>query len=163
MTERNLNLVTDREAFTLVVRAIILADGKLLAVHNRADDYYFPVGGAIHQNESSFDAVIRTVHEETGIDMEIDRFGFVHENFYSRNGVRFHEVGLYYYMREIPGLEEKLSSGHHTGELCFLPLTSLPETEVYPTFFKTRLLKQSGAIEHIFTWENSSPGSEDYE
>ena len=64
------------------VGAIIMRDGKILMVGNENADYLYSVGGRIKFGETAKEAVVREVLEETGIKMEIDRLGFVHENFF---------------------------------------------------------------------------------
>ena len=64
------------------VGAIIMRDGKILMVGNENADYLYSVGGRIKFGETAEEAVVREVLEETGIKMEIDRLGFVHENFF---------------------------------------------------------------------------------
>ena len=64
------------------VGAIIEKDGKILMVTNESVDYYYSVGGRIHLGESAGDAVRREVLEETGCALEIDRLGFIHEDFF---------------------------------------------------------------------------------
>ena len=59
--------------------AIIMKDGKLLMVGNERN-YLYSVGGRIKFGETAQEAVVREVLEETGVKMEIDRLGFVHEN-----------------------------------------------------------------------------------
>ena len=61
--------------------AIIMKDGKLLMVSNGGDDLY-SVGGRLKFGETAKDTVVREVLEETGVQMEIDRLGFVHENYF---------------------------------------------------------------------------------
>ena len=60
--------------------AIIMKDGKLLMVSN-GGDYLYSVGGRLKFGETAKDTVVREVLEETGVQMEIDRLGFVHENY----------------------------------------------------------------------------------
>ena len=61
--------------------AIIMKDGKLLMVGNDRD-YLYSVGGRVKFGETAEEAVVREVLEETGVQMEIDRLGFVHENYF---------------------------------------------------------------------------------
>lgn len=87
------------------VRAIIEYNGKLAMIHKLKYDYYAFPGGGIEDGESYHDALIREVHEETGlrvISNSIKDFGsalrlnsshkygntiFEQENFYYRCGV----------------------------------------------------------------------------
>ena len=66
----------------LRVGAIILKDGKLLMARERRDPYLYSVGGRIQFGETAEEAVVREVEEETGVRLEIDRLGFVHENYF---------------------------------------------------------------------------------
>ena len=50
-------------------------------VGNERADYLYSVGGRIRFGETAEEAVRWEVYEETGVRMEIDRLGFVHENF----------------------------------------------------------------------------------
>ncbi|QHQ63847.1 NUDIX domain-containing protein [Anaerocolumna sedimenticola] len=42
---------------------------------------YYTVGGAVKIKETSEEAVIREVYEETGVNFEIDRLVFIQERF----------------------------------------------------------------------------------
>lgn len=64
------------------VGAIIIKDGKFLMVENDRFDYMYSVGGRLKFGEATEEAVVREVYEETGVKMEIDRLGFIHENFF---------------------------------------------------------------------------------
>ena len=63
------------------VGAIIMKDGKLLMVGNSArPEYLYSVGGRVKFGETAEEAVVREVYEETGVRLEPDRLGFVHES-----------------------------------------------------------------------------------
>lgn len=66
----------------LRVGAIIMMNGKILMVGNDRADYLYSVGGRIKLGETSEEAVVREVFEETGVKMEVDRLGFIHENYF---------------------------------------------------------------------------------
>ena len=155
MDRADLTFRNDGGDFSLRVRAIILDGGRLLMVRQPLG-YYYPVGGRVHLGESSVDALLREVLEETGVAMEIDRLGFLHENFFfdEKRGANHHEIALYYYMRPLPGLSARRLCGSSGDALCWLPLDALAPERLYPTFFKTRLTEPSDRLEHIFTWEN---------
>lgn len=51
----------------LRVGAIIMKNGKILMVGNDSADYLYSVGGRIKFGETSEEAVIREVYEETGV------------------------------------------------------------------------------------------------
>lgn len=83
--------------------AIIIKDGGLLMVGN-GRDYLYSVGGRLKFGETAEEAVVREVYEETGVKMEIDRLGFVHENYFfgdapSNLNKLIYEISFFFYMQ----------------------------------------------------------------
>lgn len=62
--------------------AIIIKNGEVLMVGNGNADYLYSVGGRNQFGETAEDAVIREVFEETGVQIDIERMAFVHENYF---------------------------------------------------------------------------------
>ena len=78
--------------FTLRAAALIINNNQLLAVRHNNYDCFYTIGGRIHVNETSVDAVIREVYEETGYHFSVDRLVFIQERFYNINNDHHHEV-----------------------------------------------------------------------
>ena len=72
----------DEGILNIRVGAIIMKDDKFLMVENDRFPHMYSVGGRIKFGETAEEAVVREVFEETGVKMEIDRLGFIHENFF---------------------------------------------------------------------------------
>jgi ADP-ribose pyrophosphatase YjhB (NUDIX family) len=94
----------DNGYINLRVGAIIQKNGKFLMVGNQKDDYLYSVGGRIKFGESAKEAVVREVFEETGVKLEVDRLGFIHENFFygdygHKQDKLIYEISYYFYMR----------------------------------------------------------------
>ena len=86
------------------VGAIIMKDDRFLMVENDRFDHMYSVGGRIKFGETAEEAVVREVFEETGIKMEIDRLGFIHENYFpgdtlEKQGNIVHEISFFFYMK----------------------------------------------------------------
>ena len=87
------------------VGAIIMKKDKIFMVANSKNpEYLYSVGGRIKFGETAEEAVIREVYEETGIQMEVDRLGFVHENYFygdvdSNLGKLIYEVSFFFFMK----------------------------------------------------------------
>lgn len=141
------------------VGAIIMKDNKVLMVGNERSDYYYSVGGRIKFGETAEEAVIREVYEETGIRMEIDRLGFIQENYFygdapTNLGKLIYEISFFFYMK-VPEDFEPVSNSF-TEDDCkeFLTWVSLDEPKtIYPEFFRNELDPDDRTVKHTITDE----------
>lgn len=156
----DLTFRTGQGRFNYRVGAIIIQDNKVLVVKNAKSSYYYSVGGRVHYNETCEAAVKREVLEETGVEMEIDRLAFFHENFFDErdNGEHYHEISLYYVMK-VPKnfLQMQCESFTENGvkeQLAWLPIENLKEYVVFPEFFATELPQLSDKVKNIVSIQN---------
>lgn len=152
----DLTFVTDSGKFNYRVGAIIIQDEKLLMVKNKYAPYYYSVGGRVKLHETAEDAVIREVFEETGLQMSIERLGYIHENLFIEDVTkeRFHELSMFFFMKGIDASSSFCASLTENGAeemLHWLPLNKLDDLYLYPEFFKEKLLHPSLSVEHILT------------
>ena len=141
------------------VGAIIRKDGKLLMVHNRNGDYFYSVGGRIQFGESAQEAIVREVKEETGLSMEVEGLGFIHENFfegdsYQKMGLPVYEISFYFYMKFPEQGEPCCESVNEDG----LPekimwIDPKEDVTIYPDFFKTNPGDPATGVKHYLTDE----------
>ena len=142
---------------TIRVGAIIMKEGKFLMVGNRCEEYLYSVGGRIKFSESSQEAVCREVYEETGSHMQIDRLGFVHENFFSgdsasKGGKLIQEISFYYYMKTPVGFEPVCNSFSEDGTKEYLVWIDANERRrFFPEFFREELKCPSREPKHLVT------------
>ena len=143
----------------LRVGAIIIKDGKLLMVGNERADYLYSVGGRIKMGETAEDAVVREVFEETGVKLEVDRLGFVHENFFygdapSNLGKLIYEISFFFFMKVPENFKPLSCDFTEFGERENLRWISPDEgITYYPEFFRTELKKPFEGVKHIITDE----------
>lgn len=139
------------------VGAIIMKNDKFLMVENDRFDHMYSVGGRIKFGETAEEAVVREVFEETGITMEIDRLGFIHENFFpgdslAKKGNIVHEISLFFYMKVPSEFEPVCDSFTEDGNkerLVWIDV-NCPK-KYYPEFFKTELLTTQQGVKHFVT------------
>lgn len=141
------------------VGAIIIKNEKLLMVGSKDFDYYYSVGGRIQFGESAEQAIRREVMEETGRELEIDRLGFIHENFFlgdstDKWGKPIYEIAFYFYMKTPEDFAPSCSSLDAEGRGEHLEWIS-PDTEktIYPAFFRTELDRTCPGVRHIVSDE----------
>ena len=134
--------------------AIIMKGGKLLMVGN-SRNYLYSAGGRIKFGETAEEAVVREVFEETGIKMEIDRLGFVHENYFygdapSNLNKLIYEISFFFYMK-VPDtfapVSESFTEGSSEERLVWVSLDD--DIHMYPEFFKTELKNPTDAVKHF--------------
>ncbi len=140
------------------VGAIIMREGQILMVGNRRrPEYLYSVGGRIRFGETAEEAVVREVYEETGVRLEVDRLGFVHENYFygdapDKAGKLTYEISFFFYMKTPKAFAPVCRSLTEDGQeeyLCWIA----PDAPVryYPDFFRTELLSPGGGVRHFLT------------
>jgi 8-oxo-dGTP pyrophosphatase MutT (NUDIX family) len=83
------------------VYGIIVNDGKVLLMRLLRTGKYHPPGGGIGLGEKAEDALRREIREETGIEVEIERFARFEELFfyYDPSETAYHGLHFYYVCR----------------------------------------------------------------
>lgn len=139
------------------VGAIIMKGDKFLMAGNDRFDHLYSVGGRIKFGESAEEAVVREVYEETGVKMEIDRLGFIHENFFPgdsvvKKGKIVHEISFFFYMKVPAEFEPVSDSFTEDGNPEFLKWITVDEPQTfYPEFFRTELVNPVDYVKHFVT------------
>lgn len=139
------------------VGAIIMKGDKFLMVENARFPHMYSVGGRIKFGETAEEAVVREVFEETGMKMEIDRLGFIHENFFpwnteTQSGNMAHEMSFFFYMKVPENFEpvcNSFSEDGHKENLVWI--TADYPKKYYPEFFKTELANPTMEVKHFVT------------
>lgn len=154
---QDLCINTENGILNIRVGAIIMKADKFLMVGNNRFDHLYSVGGRIHFGETAEEAVVREVYEETGVKMEVDRLGFIHENFFPgdsnvKKGNIVHEISLFFYMKVPENFEPVCYSFTEDGDSEFLKWITVDEPQkFYPEFFRTELLNPSNTVKHYVT------------
>ena len=153
----DLTFKTEQGRFNYRVGAVIINDGKILMAKSDGSPYY-SVGGRVQFGETAEQAVLREIYEETGVNAEIDRPLFVHENFFvaQETGEFFHEISLYFLIKQNPAFTQKLQCNSYTDrgtkeKLYWLDINKLGNLNAKPDFFATELKSLPSSIKFMFT------------
>ena len=133
-----------KEKFNYRVCAMMIANGKILAMHDERSPYYYLPGGRVAMGETAEAAVIREVQEELGITPRIARPLWLSQSYFTEDvdGLNYHEICIYYLM-DITGTDllsrgevftSKEGSRTHTFE--WLEFERLKDEYFYPLFLK---------------------------
>ena len=151
-------------AFNYRAAAVCIHDGHALLHKFAGDDFWALPGGRVEFGETAERAVARELGEELGAAREprVERLLWVVENYFTHQGTRNHELGLYYLVsfaphatiydttREHIGIED---TGHDGLPLKLIfrwfPLDRLAGERIYPTFLRERLRALPATVEHI--------------
>lgn len=138
---------TPEGRFNYRVCAMIIHDGRILAMKDQISPYYYLPGGRVQLHETADDAVLREVREELGADARIVRPLWLNQGFFLEDvtGERFHEVCLYYLMdiseTDILSRGETFTcrEGSRTHAYTWLPFERLEGEYFYPKFLKKKI------------------------
>ena len=153
---KDMCVACDDGILNIRVGAIIMKNGKILMVGNDRD-YLYSVGGRVKFGETAEEAVVREVLEETGVQMEIDRLGFVHENYFygdapSNRNKLIYEISFFFYMK-VPDtfvpVSDSFTEGNSKERLVWVSLDE--DIQIYPEFFKTELKNASDTVKYFTT------------
>lgn len=146
---RDIGFDEDGRWFRLRACAVLLREGKVLMARNGFDPYAYSVGGGVHHGESLEDAVRRELREETGLDLEIDRLLFVHDQVFTTAdsdrlaGRLCHEIAFYFLMHDDGSpVRSGSTTQHGDSEWCqWIPVAEYGrDITMYPRFLARGLL-----------------------
>ena len=138
---------TESGKFNYRVCAVIISDGKILAMHDERSPYFYLPGGRVKMGETAEDAVIREVREELGIIAKIARPLWLNQAFFTEDvdHLRYHELCIYFLMDISEtdllerGNEFTVNEGKKTHTLEWLDFDRLKDEYFYPLFLKKEI------------------------
>lgn len=92
----DIRIIVDGVKLNVRSGIIIIKDNKVLLHKNDNRDNYCLPGGGVHFLESSEEAIIREIKEETGLDIKVEKCVSTIENLFEKDGIKFHEIYFIY-------------------------------------------------------------------
>ena len=150
----DIGMNTPNGDFSLRAAALIINNDQLLAIKHDNYDCFYTIGGGVNLNETSTDAVIREVCEETGYLLSVERLVFVQERFYNINNSRHHEIVFFYLMKSTDiQIENETCTDKREEKLYWLPINELQNINLVPEFLQTALANIPEEAVHIISKE----------
>ena len=133
--------------FNYRVCAVMVREGKLLAMRDERSPYYYLPGGRVKLGETAEDAVLRELREELGISAAIRRPLWLNQGFFTEDvdQLRYHELCLYFLIDFAGtdllarGRSFRRDEGVHSHQFTWLPFESLVDAYFYPIFLKREI------------------------
>ena len=140
----DISFISGHEKFNYRVCAMIISDGKILAMHDERSPYYYLPGGRVSIGETAEEAVVREVQEELGIIPKIIRPLWLNQAFFTEDvdHLHYHELCIYFLMDientdlMLRGEIFNVAEGHRIHTFEWLEFDRLKDEYFYPVFLK---------------------------
>jgi len=135
---------SDNQKFNYRVCAMIISEGKILAMKDERSPYYYLPGGRVEIGETAENAVVREVQEELGITAKILRPIWLNQAFFTEDvdNIHYHELCIYFLMDTTNtdllsrGKIFTTKEGLRTHTFEWLEFDRLKDEYFYPLFLK---------------------------
>lgn len=140
----DISFKAEDKKFNYRVCAIILYNGKILAMRDERSPYFYLPGGRVELGETAEQAVIREVEEELNITAKIDRPLWLNQAFFKEevDHLNYHELCIYFLMDIsdtdllTKGERFTMLEGNHVHDYEWLEFERLKKEYFYPIFLK---------------------------
>ncbi|MBR3879938.1 MAG: NUDIX domain-containing protein [Clostridia bacterium] len=140
----DISFVSGNDKFNYRVCAMIVSDGKILAMHDDRSPYYYLPGGRVAIGETAEDAIIREVQEELGVILKIVRPLWLNQAFFTEDvdNLNYHELCIYFLMDIADtdlltrGKQFISNEGSRLHTFEWLEFERLKDEYFYPLFLK---------------------------
>ena len=145
----DISFKSDNEKFNYRVCAVMISNGKILAMHDERSPYYYLPGGRVKIGETAEKAVIREIQEELGITPKIIRPLWLNQAFFTEDvdNLHYHELCIYFLMdiadTDLLARGDKftVNEGDRTHAFEWLAFDRLKNEYFYPLFLKKDIFK----------------------
>ncbi len=143
----DISFQSENEKFNYRVCAVILNDGKILAMQDERSPYFYLPGGRVKMGETAEDAVIRETKEELNIIARIIRPLWLNQGFFKEDvdGLQYHEICIYFLMdisdTDLLSRDDAFfrQEGVHRHTFQWLKYEQLQHEYFYPVFLKKQI------------------------
>ena len=143
----DISFKSGNEKFNYRVCAMMISEGKILAMHDERSPYYYLPGGRVAIGETAENAVIREVQEELGVTPKIVRPLWLNQAFFTEDvdHLHYHELCIYFLMDItetnllLRGNSFTWNEGRRTHTFEWLAFDRLKDEYFYPLFLKKEI------------------------
>ena len=144
----DISFKAENEKFNYRACAIIVHEGKILAMQDERSPFYYLPGGRVQLGETAEQAVIREIKEELNVTAKIIRTLWLNQAFFREDvdGLDYHEICVYFLIDIsqtdllAKGGRFVLQEGQHQHTFEWLKYEQLQHEYFYPFFLKRKFL-----------------------
>lgn len=151
----DLSFTFDNRKFNYRVCAIIISNGKILAMKDEHISHYYLPGGRVQFGETAEQALIREIKEELGVAINIIRPLWLAQAFFNVNEKDYHEMCLYFLVNiasaDLLGRGEKftIEENKTTHTFEWMKFDKMKDECIYPLFIKTEVFNLPESLKLI--------------
>lgn len=157
ITDMDISYISGLKKFNYRVCAVIVSEGRLLAMRDERSPYYYLPGGRVKLGESAEEAIARELKEELAIDAELVRPLWVCQSYFNEDvdGLDYHELCVYFLAdvseTDLPGRGNGFTQeeGSRIHRFEWIPFGRLDSEYLYPLFIKKRIFSLPQSLELI--------------
>lgn len=148
--------------FNYRVAGIAVHENSVLLHRGLADNFWTFPGGRAEFGEPAEQTLKREMKEEIGAEIEVVRLLWFVENFFTYDGFRYHEIGLFFLMK-LPATSRyhdhsgPMPCDEEGSNLIFqwFPLKPdvLASLPLLPSFLQTRLHVLPESVQHVIQYD----------
>jgi ADP-ribose pyrophosphatase YjhB (NUDIX family) len=124
----------------IILRAVIVHDGKILLCLNPKTGTHFLPGGHLEFGETLVEALRREMREEIAREIGEVEILTVIENFYTREGKNLHEINIMARTSVLGGELDEIKALESHVTYAWVALSELPGTAILPEAIKKYVL-----------------------
>ena len=143
----DISFVREDQKFNYRVCAILISEGRILAMHDERSPYFYLPGGRVTMGETAEHAILREMQEELGITPKNLHPLWLNQAFFTEDvdKLSYHELCIYFLMAPLGtgllsrGKEFTAQEGSRTHRFQWLAFDRLKDEYFYPLFLKEEI------------------------
>lgn len=153
----DLSIITKEGRLNIRVAAVITDGGKILVEQGDCVPFAVCPGGRINFGETAENAVVREIFEELGVNSQVVRPLYVHQNFFDMDGKRNHELCFFFLLETgLSACKNPTIKGRdNTSTYRWVTFDELQDVPFYPIFLKKTIRHLPQNVELITEIDNS--------
>ena len=145
--------------FNCRVNGICIKENKIFLSKLKTDKYWTFVGGKVEFNEATDNAILREYKEEVGVNLQIDKFIALIENFFDLQGDSWHQYIFFYQLKDDNNVLEFFEGEREVEDnknaiYKWFDLAEISDVPIKPDCSREILKNITSKIQHYINREN---------